>query len=128
MARLAVVYVTVFAALLVIDLVWLGLVARGFYKRHLGHLMRDAPNWGAAVLFYVFYTAGIVVLAVRPALDGGWPIAAGLGAALGLCAYGAYNLTNLATLRDWPWRLSVVDMAWGTALTAATAVAGFAVS
>jgi uncharacterized membrane protein len=121
-------FLAVLIVLLAADLLWLGLVAMRFYKRWLAPVMRAKPNLGIAALFYVVYAAGIVLLAVQPALaDGGWTRAAGLGALLGLCAYGAYDLTNLATLRHWSWQLTVVDMAWGVGLTASAAVAGIAV-
>jgi uncharacterized membrane protein len=113
---------------LALDLLWLGIVARGFYANQLGHLMRPDVRWGAAFLFYAIYVLGIVVLAVLPALDAGsLARAAGLGALLGLVAYAAYDLTNMATLAGFPARMVVVDLIWGTVLTTAVASAAFAV-
>jgi uncharacterized membrane protein len=110
-------------AMAVIDGIWLGAVARGFYRRHLGFLMADAPNWIAAGLFYLLYAVGVVVFAAQPAVDAGNALdALWRGALFGLVAYGTYDLTNAATVRDWPVLITVVDLAWGTILTAAVAV------
>ena len=117
------------AALLVfvvLDLLWLGVVAVGFYQRELAALLRPDPVWSVAAVFYVMYLAGVMVFAVAPALDAGaWTAALWRGAVFGLIAYATYDLTNLATLRDFPARLAVVDMAWGTVLTATVSVAAY---
>lgn len=103
---------------LVIDLTWLGIVARPFYRSQLGPLMRADVNWIAAVLFYCIFVAGIVVLAVWPAVEReSLSQAITLGAILGLVAYAAYDLTNLATLAGFPTAMAVVDLIWGTVLT-----------
>ena len=110
-------YAITFVVFFLIDMVWLGVVAKGFYRRHLGALLSPKVNWAAAILFYLLFIAGIVVFAVRPALLGGGPSAAlGLGAFLGLVAYATYDLTNLATIKDWPLVVTVVDLVWGTVL------------
>ena len=119
-------YVATLCALLVIDLIWLGFVARGFYVSQLGPLLRDSPLVAPAAVFYLFYVGGIVWFAVTPALaDASWRTAALNGAILGLLAYGTYDMTNLATLKNWPWQVSVVDMLWGGAITAVSATAGY---
>ena len=106
-----------------VDLIWLGVVAKGFYRSQLGAMMADQINIGAAVAFYLIYPVGLVAFAVAPSLhSGAWMDAAARGALLGLVAYAAYDLTNLATLRDWPLPLTLVDMLWGTTLSALTAV------
>lgn len=111
---------------MVIDAVWLGFLGRDFYKQQLGPLMLERPLWLAAVLFYVIYSLAIVMLAGLPAArDMGWETALLNGAVLGLAAYGAYDLSNLATLKSWPLALTFVDMAWGTLLTACTAYLAF---
>ncbi len=108
------------------DFVWLGVVAKTFYRERIGHLMADDINMPAAMAFYLLYVIGIVVFAVMPALQSdSWKTALVLGGLLGLIAYGTYDMTNLATLRDWPASVVVVDMAWGTALTGASALAGY---
>jgi len=114
------------AAMAVLDGIWLGLVARSFYRQHLGYLMAESPNWLAAGAFYVVYAIGVAIFVVQPAVDDG-SLLTGLwrGALFGFVAYATYDLTNMATLRGWPNIVTIVDMAWGTALTAAVGVAAY---
>ena len=105
-----------------LDGLWLGVVARGWLAQQLGPLMREKILPGPAVAFYLLYPLGIAVLAVSPALgEGGWTRALMLGALLGVCAYGTYDLTNWSTLKGWPAAMSLVDIAWGTFATAGAA-------
>jgi uncharacterized membrane protein len=115
--------------LLVLDGIWLGLVARTFYRNQLGDLMLPQPNLGIAAIFYLFFAVAIALLAVTPAL-GTASLSRALifGAVLGLAAYGTYDITNLSTLKNWPALVSVVDMAWGTVITAVSAGGGYAVA
>lgn len=100
-----------------IDLLWLGVVAKTFYRNNLAHLLGPAVNWPAALVFYFMYIAGIILFAVKPGLDAGSPAKAALwGALFGFFTYATYDLTNLATLRDWPIKVVVVDILWGTLL------------
>jgi uncharacterized membrane protein len=110
-----------FALLALLDAVWLGLIAREFYKDSLGPLLRERPNWPVALLFYVIHTLGIAAFAVPLAMaagNGHWLWALGYGALYGFCVYAAYDITNLATLRSWPVGLTIVDLGWGTLATA----------
>jgi uncharacterized membrane protein len=117
-------FLATFAVMAVLDGIWLLVVARSFYRQHLGFLMADAPNWAAAGAFYVIYAVGVTVFATMPGVEEGSALAAAWrGALFGLVAYATYDLTNMATLRGWPTILTVVDMAWGTALSAAGAAA-----
>jgi uncharacterized membrane protein len=110
---------------LVLDAIWLSSMVGSFYRPRLGALLLEQPRLEVAVPFYLLYVAGVVLFAVLPALRGqDWTTALWLGAALGLFAYGTYDLTNLATLRGWSASVTVVDMAWGAFVTAASAVAG----
>jgi uncharacterized membrane protein len=119
-------YLAAFVALGLLDALWLGLVSREFYKARIGQLLLDQPVWAIAAVFYLIYAAGIVVFAVQPALaSGSWTTAATYGALFGLCAYAAYDITNLATLRGWSTAVSLVDLAWGSAVTATAATASF---
>lgn len=112
--------------ILALDAVWLGLVARGFYSRQLGELMLDSPKLSIAAVFYVMYSAAVVILASAPALrSGSLSDALLLGAILGFAAYGTYDITNLSTLKNWPLAMSLVDIAWGTVLTTAAASVGY---
>jgi uncharacterized membrane protein len=109
-----------------IDMVWLGLVAKGFYRRQIGHLMGTSFNWVAAIAFYLLFILGLVVFVVAPALDkGSWAQALFPGALFGLITYATYDLTNLATLRDWPLLLTIADLAWGSVLAGAVSVATY---
>lgn len=109
-----------------IDLLWLGLIAKHLYQKNLAHLLSPAVNWSAALLFYCIYIAGIILFAVRPALDGQALSKAALwGALFGFFTYATYDLTNLATLRDWPVKVVIVDIAWGTLLCTLVASSGY---
>jgi len=122
-------YVITLLIFFAIDLVWLGVVAKNFYRQHIGHLMSPDVNWTAAVLFYAVYIAGIVFFAIKPAFEGGSAgRALAYGAALGFIAYATYDLTNQATMRDWPVVVTVADLAWGTVLTATVAFLSYQVS
>lgn len=110
-------YLLTLVVFFVIDMIWLGVVAKGFYRRQLGALMAPKVNWTAAMLFYLLFIMGLQVFAVRPALAAGLPLQALFyGALLGLISYATYDLTNLATLKDWPLVVTVVDLIWGTVL------------
>ncbi len=99
-----------------IDMLWLGLVASNFYKEKLGYIMGDI-NWPAAIIFYLVFLVGLVFFAIYPAVEkGSWHYALVYGALFGFFTYATYDLTNLATLRDWPLSITLVDMAWGTVL------------
>lgn len=109
-----------------IDLLWLGLVAKNFYQNNLAHLLSPTVNWSAALTFYLMYIAGIILFAVKPGLDVGSPIKAALwGALFGFFTYATYDLTNLATLRDWPLKVVVIDILWGTLLCTLVASASY---
>lgn len=113
-------YVLALVVCFAIDLVWLGLVAKDFYQGQIGHLMRSEVLWAPAVLFYLIYVAALVVFVARPALEkGSVGRAAGYGAFFGLAAYATFDLTSLALLKDFPLKVAVVDMAWGSGLSAA---------
>lgn len=104
----------------IFDAIWLSLVAKRFYYGQLGSLLLEKPNMVAAVLFYIIYVVGILVFALNPALaQKSWQTAAGLGALFGFVAYATYDLTNLATIKGFTPTVVMVDLAWGTCLTAA---------
>lgn len=111
-----------------IDLVWLGVVAPGFYQRHLGHLLRPDVMWAPAVLFYLLYISGLLVFAVLPGLEVGSLVRTlALGAFFGLVAYATFDLTCMALMRDFPLVVVAVDLVWGTVLTASVSAAGFGI-
>jgi uncharacterized membrane protein len=109
-----------------IDFVWLTTMTDRLYKPVIGSIMADKPDMKAAVAFYLISIAGTVFLAIAPALkDGAWTRAALNGAVLGFVAYATYDLTNQATLSAWQTRLTLIDLMWGTVLTAASATGGY---
>jgi uncharacterized membrane protein len=122
-------YAVALPVFLVIDLIWLGVVARSFYQGQLGHLMRANVNWAAAFAFYALFVAGIVVLVVWPAVERqSLQHALLMGALLGLVTYAAYDLTNLATLEGFPLTVAVVDLAWGAVLCASVSTITYLLS
>jgi uncharacterized membrane protein len=129
MMKYVVAYLAAGITLFAVDLVWLGIVAKSFYRDQIGPLMLDQINIPAAILFYALYVVGVVIFAVAPALHASsWRTAIVLGALFGFFAYATYDMTNLATLRGWPIAVVVVDIAWGTFLTAISATAAFMVT
>ena len=115
-------YLLVLVIFTVIDMVWLMGVARSTYVAEMGALMKKSPNLVAAVIFYLLYAAGLAFFAVKPGLENeSWVWAAVLGAGLGLVAYGTYDFTNLAVVEGYGWRITLIDLVWGTTLNAFTA-------
>jgi uncharacterized membrane protein len=119
-------YIITLPVFLAIDLAWLSLIARKFYAQYLGFLMKTNVNFAAAGLFYLLFVVGLVVFAVLPAIEkSSWTQALLLGALLGLISYATYDLTNLATIKDWPLIVTVVDMVWGTVLGASVSLISY---
>jgi uncharacterized membrane protein len=106
-----------------IDMVWLVLVAKKFYQQQIGFLLRPDINWIAAIIFYLLFISGLVIFVISPALEKHSWVHAGLsGALFGLITYATYDLTNLATMKDWPLLVTVVDLIWGSVLAASVSV------
>jgi uncharacterized membrane protein len=119
-------YALTVGVFLAVDLLWLGVVARGFYQTQLRPFLSPRVNWPAAFVFYLLYVVGILIFAVLPGLAAdSLAVAAGWGALFGFFTYATYELTNLATLKDWPLKVVLVDTAWGVTLCTAVASAGF---
>jgi len=117
------IYLVAVAVFFAIDMAWLGLVAKNFYRNQIGSLMKDDINWTAAIIFYLLFVGGLVFFAIMPAIEkNSWAQALLYGALFGFMTYITYDLTNLATLKNWPLMVSVVDILWGTVL--ATSVSG----
>lgn len=111
-----------------IDLVWLTVVARNLYDKHLGHLRAEKPNVAAAVVFYAIFIAGLVYFVIHPAVsDASWQRALFAGAFFGFVTYATWDLTNLAVLKDFPASIVPIDLAWGTFLAAAVSLSTYAV-
>jgi len=128
MIRFAAGYGATALTMLVLDGFWLTVATPRLYKPRIGELLADKPSLPPAVAFYLLYVTAIVVLAVLPALrDGGWRRLLVHAVVFGLVAYATYDLTNQATLKTWSTTITLVDMAWGTLVTTASAASGFAV-
>ena len=118
-------YATTAIVMIALDLLWLGVVAKPLYQQGIGHLLADRPNIPVALLFYATFPVGLMVFAVAPyASASQWAETLISAALFGFMAYATYDLSNLATLKNWPVGLSFVDMAWGTALSATATAAG----
>jgi uncharacterized membrane protein len=119
-------FLVTFGIFIALDGVWLTVVAKNFYAQQLGYLMTDTPNLAAAGIFYLIYIVTLLTLVITPALKArSLQHAIMNGALFGLCAYATYDLTNLATIRDWPMLVTVVDLIWGTVLSASVAGASY---
>jgi len=126
MKTMLIAYAAAALTMLGMDAVWLKVASNLLYRPLLGDILLPGFRPVPAILFYLLYVAGIVIFAVRPALaGGGWPTAATYGALLGLFCYATYDLTNQATLKIWPVTVTIVDMGWGTFLTACVATVGY---
>jgi len=118
-------YAAVLSVMVVLDLLWLGVVAKPLYQQAIGHLMAEKPVIPVALLFYALYALGLTVFGVWPHADTpGWRNALMMGALFGFFAYATYDLTNLSTLKGWPVGIALIDMAWGTAVSGVSALAG----
>lgn len=112
-------FIVGFVVFFAVDMVWLGFVAKNFYAKQIGFLMKSDINWFSAILFYILFVAGVVFFVVNPAIEKqSWIYALLAGAFFGLITYATYDLTNLATIKNWPVLITVVDLIWGTVLSA----------
>ena len=119
-------YAIALPVFIVIDMVWLTLVAKKFYRDQIGFLMKYDPNWTAAIVFYLLFIVGLVVFVIAPAIEkNSWLHALLFGALFGFIAYATYDLTNLATLKDWPLLVTIVDLTWGAVLAASVSTATY---
>lgn len=114
-------YLSTVPVFFAIDMLWLGIVAKNLYFDNIPNL-RQQPNWFAAVIFYLFYIVGIIIFAVYPNLNQPWTRALLYGAMFGFFAYATYDLTNFSTIKDWPLKITIIDILWGTTLTGLVAV------
>ena len=109
-----------------IDLIWLGVVAKDYYQKNLKYILSPNVNWTAAIIFYLIYIVGILIFAVLPAVaKDSLRHAAVWGALFGFFTYATYDLTNLALLKDWPLNIVFVDILWGVVLCSAVATLSF---
>lgn len=114
--NIAISYISALVVLLFLDYLWLGILAKDFYRSHIGHLFREDMFWPAIAAFYLFYSVAIIYFAVWPA-EGDLSVAFLSGLLLGFTAYMTYDLVNIATLKSWPWKIVLIDIAWGSLIT-----------
>lgn len=128
MIKLLVAYIIALVIFLMIDMVWLGLIAKNLYKEKLGFIISPDVKWTAAIIFYMLYIVGILFFAVNPSLkDSSWLTALVNGAVFGAMCYATYDLTNMATIAKWPLVIVVIDIAWGMVLTGLVSVGTYLV-
>lgn len=110
----------------IIDIIWLAVIAKDMYRKELGFIMSDQPNWAAAAVFYLIFIMGLVFFVINPALaKESWTYALLVGLFFGFITYGTYDLTNLATLKDWPLKITIIDLIWGSSLGASVSTITF---
>lgn len=111
-------YLIALPVFFLLDMLWLGLVARNFYQSQIGFLLRPDVNWVAAIIFYLLFILGMVVFVIHPAyIKHSWQDTLMYGVLFGLITYATYDLTNLATMKDWPLTVTIVDLLWGAVLS-----------
>jgi uncharacterized membrane protein len=126
--KIIILYVITLVIFLGIDALWLGVISKNFYRTHLGSLLRDSFNLGPALAFYLLYIVGLMVFVIVPAVNNdSFLQAAGLGILFGLVAYATYDLSNLATLKNWPVTIVVADLLWGMFVSGTVTSIGYLV-
>nr|WP_300005003.1 DUF2177 family protein [Tissierella sp.] len=119
-------YLIALVVFFAIDILWLGFIAKDLYRENLSHLMAPKTNWLAAVIFYSIFIGGLMFFAINPALEKDSIVyALAVGALFGFMTYATYDMTNLSTLKDWPIKITIIDILWGTALNGVTASIAF---
>jgi uncharacterized membrane protein len=124
--KLFISYALTFLVFFIIDMAWLGLIAKDLYKKYLGGFLSDQVNWTAAIIFYLLFIVGVFIFAILPSVEKNSLVSAiTLGALFGFFTYATYDLTNLATLKGWPIAIVFIDIVWGSVLTGIVSAAGF---
>lgn len=114
-------FIITFIVFMTIDLIWLGVVAKNLYNKYLGYIMTKNINWMAAIIFYMIFVIGMLLFVIQPALaKDSVQYLILYGMAYGFITYATYDLTNLATLKDWPLEITIIDLIWGTTLSTLT--------
>ncbi len=124
--KLLICYVLTFAVFFILDMAWLGFIAKDLYKKYLGGFLSEQVNWTAAIIFYLLFVVGVFIFAILPSVEkNSLTSAIMLGALFGFFTYATYDLTNLATLKNWPLNIVFIDILWGSLLTGMVSTAGF---
>ena len=109
-----------------VDMLWLGFIAKDFYQNHLGFLLRPQVNWFAAIIFYLIYIVGILIFGVSPGINTqSWTRALIFGSLYGFFTYATYELTNMALVENWPFKVVIVDILWGIVLCSIVSVSSY---
>ena len=125
-SKIVIAYLLTAVVFFAIDLLWLGVLAKNLYNKYLGNFLSDQVNWTAAIVFYLLFIIGISIFAIYPSVNKDSPGNALLmGALFGFFTYATYDLTNLATLKNWPIQIVFIDITWGAVLTAAVSISGY---
>ena len=125
-SKLIISYLLTTVVFFAIDMVWLGFIAKDLYRKYLGNFLSDKVNWPAAILFYLLFIVGIFYFSILPAVEKNSLMKAIIsGAFFGIITYATYDLTNLATLKNWPLPIVFIDIAWGALLTGIVSTAGY---
>lgn len=119
-------YLLTFIVFLMVDMLWLGIIAKNLYQKYLGNFLSDSINWTAAFIFYILFVVGVSIFVIYPAVNkGSLYYAILMGALFGFFTYATYDLTNLATLKGWPLPIVFIDIIWGSVLSALVSFSGF---
>lgn len=119
-------YLIALTVFFIIDLIWLGLIAKNLYKKEIGFLMKKKPDWAPAIIFYLLFISGLVIFVINPSIEKkDLTQVVILGALFGLITYATYDLTNLATLKKWPIKITIIDLIWGTTLSSLVSVSTY---
>ncbi|HMB66002.1 MAG TPA: DUF2177 family protein [Patescibacteria group bacterium] len=122
-------FLIAFPVFLLIDMLWLGVIAKNFYYRQIGSLIKKRVNWSAAIIFYGLFVFGLVFFVIVPAVESiSWVVALFRGSLFGLITYATYDLTNLSTLNNWPLKLTIVDILWGVVLASLVSIITYFIS
>ena len=119
-------YLIALVIFVIIDGIWLGFIAKDLYRKELGHLLASNPNWTSAVIFYLLFLVGLVYFVINPGIEKESIMTVVIsGALFGLLTYATYDLTNLATLKEWPLKITIIDLIWGTSLSTIVSTATY---
>lgn len=121
-------YLVTLIVFLILDSIWLGLIAPKLYKRYIGHLMAKRPNFLAAGIFYILFVAGLMVFVLAPALSvGSVSYAALFGALYGFFTYVTFDITSQAIFKNWPTAITLIDITWGSLLSFGVSIVSYAI-
>lgn len=125
-SKILISYLLTFFVFFIVDMLWLGFIAKGLYNKYLGAFLHTEVNWTAAIVFYIIFIIGISIFVIYPAAaKNSMYYSVVYGALFGVFTYATYELTNMATLKDWPVEIVIIDIIWGAVLTSIVSTAGY---